>query len=309
MAYRKRIRLANGLYVDVADATWRLSTTPPAHFQPADATAAAGHLQGRGAVTPLGTLPLTGKHIVQPGCGSVGSQTGRSLTDLGADLTVIDDDVVEPSNVEGGRTIFGPRHVGADIVLAFAEIVRSRGLPSTVVPVRKKTRALSDEELLALIREADLVVAAFDDPPELFRLNRLFYAEVPVVYPAFHQGARTGHVIWTAPGLSPCLTCTLGISSPDQIRTLAGASALPLDIQRISNICVRVALWLCAEPGSEAADLLDPTRNVLLIGNRPEEDVDDGGGTASAGLPVRFLPADADPECPVCGPFAGTERR
>jgi len=108
-------------------------------------------------------------------------------------------------------------------------------------------------------------------------------------------------VIWTEPGV-PCLKCALGLGSPDGLRTLHAERALPLDIQRIGQVTARVVLWLVAPEGSDAQGLLDPSRNILFLHNRPSEDLE-------RALSAELLPADIDPDCDVCGPFLNRERR
>lgn len=99
-----------------------------------------------------------------------------------------------------------------------------------------------------------------------------------------------------------CLQCARGLRSPDGLRTLHAEPALPLDIQRISQVAARVVLWLVAPEGSDAGGLLDPSRNIIFLHNRPSEDLEPA-------LSAEQLHADIDPGCPVCGPFLDRERR
>jgi hypothetical protein len=220
---------------------------------------------------------------------------------MGFNLTAVDRDVVERSNIEASRTAFRPSTLGMPKVMAMAQTARENGLKVEVLPLRRGLEAFSDDEIRALAHDADVIVAAFDDGPQLVRLNRIVYSQSRVVYPAFHSGARTGHVIWTRPRDVPCFCCALGIETGAEIETLHGESAFPLDVQRVSDAAARVALWLAAPARSENSDLLDPDRNIIFLDNRPS-------GTAHRALAVHLLQADSDPACPVCGIFTGNER-
>jgi len=250
--------------------------------------------RARGLVGP-------GKRVLLLGCGSVGSHTGLLLAEMGFNLTAVDRDNVERSNIEAGRTAFPPGTLGMPKAMAMAQTAREKGLDVDVLPFRRGLETLSDDEIRALAHNADIIVAAFDDGPQLVRLNSIVYSRSRVVYPAFHSGARTGHVIWTRPWDVPCFRCALGIGAGTEIETLHGESAFPLDIKRISETAARVAIWLAAPARSESNDLLDPDRNIIFLDNRPS-------GTADRALAVHLLQADRDPACPICGTFTGNER-
>ena len=94
----------------------------------------------------------------------------------------------------------------------------------------------------------------------------------------------------------------MGVRSPEGIDALHGEPANPLDIQRLSEMTARVALWLCGSLDGGSDDLLDPERNILFMDNRPS-------GSAARALAVHLLPADRDPGCPVCGYSGSRETR
>jgi hypothetical protein len=175
-------------------------------------------------------------------------------------------------------------------------------LSVNVTAYRRRTEDFTDRELQAIAGGCDVAVAAFDDPMELLRFNRLLYGMVPVVYPAFHHGGRSGHVIWTRPREVACFSCAMGIQDPEQLRTLHQEAAFPMDIQRVAQTGARVALWLCARGNEELTGLLDPRRNILYMDNRPN-------GSAARSLAVSLLASDRNPSCPICGSLDNGERR
>jgi hypothetical protein len=184
--------------------------------------------------------------------------------------------------------------------MALAQMLKEWGCKASVHAIHCGLEKFSDDELQALAHGSAAVAALLDDAPELFRLNRALYNRARVVYAAFHRGAASGHVFWTAPGV-PCLKCALGLRSPDGPHTLHAEPALPLDIQRISQVTARVVLWLVVPEGSDAQGLLDPSRNILFLHNRPSEDLE-------RALSAELLPADIGPDCDVCGHFLNRER-
>ena len=301
-AYRN-IRLPDGRFIRMAHVRRSFG-----HASPREPDAPAVALRAAPPAHPShGQTPRTrglvghGKRALLLGCGSVGSHTGLLLAEMGISLTAVDRDVVERSNIEASRTAFRPSTLGMPKVMAMAQTARENGLKVEVLPLRRCLEAFSDDEIRALAYDADVIVAAFDDGPQLVRLNRIAYHRFRVVYPAFHSGARTGHVIWTRPRDVPCFCCALGIETGAEIETLHGESAFPLDIQRVSDAAARVALWLAAPARSESSDLLDPDRSIIFLDNRPS-------GSAHRALAVHLLQADSDPACPVCGTFTGNER-
>ncbi len=300
----RNVRLPDGRFIRMGHVRRPSGDAPPSEPDAADPAfptlplAQSGHdhaSRSRGLAGP-------GRRALLLGCGSVGSHTGLFLGQMGVNLTAVDKDIVEPKDIKEGRTTFGPATLLMPKAMAMAHTARENGLQIEVSPLRRGLEAFSDDEIRALAHGANVVVAAFDDGPQLVRLNRIVYSQSSVVYPAFHSGARTGHVIWTRPWDVPCFRCALGIETGADIETLHGESAFPLDIQRVSEAAARVALWLAAPARSESSDLLDPDRNIIFLDNRPS-------GTAHRALGVHLLQADSDPACPVCGVFTGNGRR
>jgi molybdopterin/thiamine biosynthesis adenylyltransferase len=237
--------------------------------------------------------PVGHRTVLVIGGGSVGSHVAYGLAQLNYRLVVMDGELVEPSNIEGGRSAFLPETIGMHKPTALAHTLRRLGLEVEIVTLCRKTQDFTDQEIRALAAQSSAVLASFDEPEQLLRINRLLYSLCPVVYPFFHQGARSGTVVGTAPGRSPCFACSMGIRAPDQLRTLHAEPGFPPDIRRLADMAVRVISWLCAEQGSEAAELLDPSRNIIFLENRPS-------GSAQRALAVRLLEADRNPECDVC---------
>ncbi len=86
-----------------------------------------------------GQVALTGKHVVLVGCGGIGSPALQYLAAAGiGKLTLIDDDVVEASNLQR-QTIFNPADIGklkaevaADWVRRFDPVLEARAVTDRV---------------------------------------------------------------------------------------------------------------------------------------------------------------------------------
>ena len=293
---RRRIRLADGSYVKLP---WGRMRTRTRRERAGSRVEAGQWPVGPGSAGSVDTSsrllgrPPQGTRVVLAGCGSVGSHTGHALAQMGSDIVAIDKDTVEPSNVEGGRTAYPPETCGMSKVMAFEYSVRRSRSPVTVFPICRDLEDFTDTEVRALAADANVVVASFDDPEQLLRLNGLVYSECPAVYPAFHPRAQSSHVVWTRPDEVPCFRCSVGVRSAAELRTHHGEPAFPGDIRRTSELAARVALWLCASEGEELSGLLHPHNNILFMHNRPS-------ASAEEALAVRFLAADRQPDCQVC---------
>ena len=294
-----RYRLADGGYVAVpaSQSPEGLPKRPPGRAVHARGTRQrevqpSSH---EGASRVLGRVG-SATRVTVIGCGSVGSHAAIGLARMGVDLLAIDDDVVEASNIEGGRTSYGPRTLGMPKVVALYATIKELSTTARVAPLRRNLADLTDDEIRAIGGDSRAVLASFDDPEGLLRLNAILYPECPVIYPGFHPRGHSGHVIWTQPGVVPCFRCAVGVDSDHPIQTLHGEPAIPVDIQRVADTAVRVVLWTCAPRDSESSRLLDPRRSIIFLDNRPS-------GSADRMLAARLLEAERDPECPVCTPY------
>lgn len=304
----RRIRLGDGSYLNAPPQSERTRHHETGPGSGVGATPAPNEMAAHGTTRSrlIGMAPGRRK-CVMAGCGSVGSHTGMQLAMLGFDLTAFDSQLVDRSNTEGGRSAYPPETVGMSKVAALSHTVRRAGLGIEIVTFRRRMQDFSDIDLRTLAADAGAAVAAFDDMAQLLRLNALLYGVCPVVYPGFHRGGRSGHVIWTRPPAAgeprvSCFACAMGVRSADELRTLHAASAFPPDIRRVADMAVRVTTWLCSGEGDDVSGLMDPTRNIVFLENRPT-------GSNARGLTVELLASDRDPSCPICGSLDNEERR
>ena len=94
------------------------------------------------------------------GTGGLGSNTALMLARCGVeDLLLVDDDVVEPSNLN--RQQFWPRHLGSPKVEALAELLRELN-PDIRVETRRLR--LGPADLPEILPSCPIWVEALDDP-------------------------------------------------------------------------------------------------------------------------------------------------
>lgn len=150
-----------------------------------------------------GQARLRSAHVLVVGCGGLGAPVISYLSAAGIGrLTLVDDDTVEPSNLNR-QVLFGSDDVGARKAERAADVV-SRMDPS--IGVTARVERLSGMTVRAAVRAADLVVDATDGLPTKFLLNDACVLEDrPLVH-----GAATGFSgqVLVVPGRSgPCLRC------------------------------------------------------------------------------------------------------
>ncbi len=294
MTQPQKIRLASGRYLikdpdreRPASANSKVFSNPLARLD----SVAANHRNDEPIRHALvEQAGLTGMKVLQIGAGAVGWWTGLQLVAMGCSLTELDHDTVQKENLEAGRTFYPPDSIGTPKVLAHRKYLLQMYPHAHITPLRKNTADLSDGEIAALVESSDVVVGAFDEGRQLLRFDSLAYWLKPVAYAFFHRQARQASVIWTRPGNSPCLRCSLGVESEDDIETLHRESIMGIDVQPVANMCARVAMWLLSASTGPLQELFDPEKNIIFMENRPSE----------TGLAVHFLQADRNPTCEVC---------
>jgi len=156
--------------------------------------------------------------IVLIGAGALGCAAARALAQSGAvDLTMVDDDVVEPSNLQR-QVLYDGGDVGRlKVDAAAARLKANLGLTITTEAAR-----IDAANAARVLAGADVVIDGCDDPDTKFLLNRVCVAlGIPLVYGGV---ARTGgQWMLVRPGISCCLECVF----PDTGDEIAqGCSAL-----------------------------------------------------------------------------------
>jgi len=268
---------------------------------------------------------LADRRVLIVGAGSVGSYLAEVLARSGVGaFTIVDPDEVEAVNV--GRSAYRVADVGLGKAWAAAEIVLSinPGARVGVLAVRHE-----DVDLAALVAEADVVVAATDDPAAQARVGHFAYwAGRPAVFPGLYQGARGGEVIIAAEG-SACFACATGGVRADLQETGSGDVAAPTDygtgrliaepglltdVHHVAAIAAKATLGLLHAPEDDVAaarfahGILKAGTTYAVFGHEPEYWI---FADLMRATPAQYayqslwLSVAGRADCPVCGEPAG----
>ena len=300
-------------------AGWQMRLTGESPEAAAGSLGAALHERSVGILSSS----LRDRNVLLAGLGSVGAYVAEQLARSGVGgLALLDPEAVEPANLS--RTAYAAEDVGRPKPEALARRLLSvaPALRLTLHPVAVENLAPADLDVL--VRTADLVVAATDDPAAQRALDRFAYArQRPALFVGLYAGAEGGEVILTIPERTPCYLCATRArhavertAGQVERRTdygtgrLAGESALGADIQHVASAAVKLALSLL-QPGGRLGALAEGAvaegTPYLTLSTVPHywfypeifRDVPGQGAFQSVWLsPVR------KEDCPVCGPTA-----
>lgn len=276
--------------------------------------------RGQGILSPA----LRERTVLVAGLGSVGSYVAEQLARSGVGgLALLDPEPVEAANLS--RTAYVAEDVGrpktealARRLLAAAPALRLALHPTAV-------EDLAPADLDALVRGADLVVAATDDPAAQRALDRFANARGrPALFVGLYAGAEGGEVIVTVPERTPCFLCatrarhaverTAGrVERPADYGTgrLAAEPALGADVQHVASAAVKLALSLLL-PGGKLGALAEGAvadgTPYLTLSTVPRywfyPDLFRGVPGQGAYQAVWLSPVRVE-GCPVCGAAAG----
>ncbi|WP_042432646.1 ThiF family adenylyltransferase [Streptacidiphilus anmyonensis] len=210
---------------------------------------------------------LTGSVLIV-GAGAVGGFLAEELARIGfSPIRLVDRDVLETENLV--RHPLGAPQLGQPKAPALAEAIRRAFPPCEATGLHADFTELPDEVQRALVREADVVVAATDSAACQRRVNGLALAVGrPAAYPAVWvdpriRDAEVGEILWVLPDRrTPCYECAVafrrGTADADAAR---GAR---VDIQLVSLATAQVVTAL-AHPADDRAGILDPQRNAIYL--------------------------------------------
>ena len=228
-----------------------------------------------------GQKKLLDAKVLILGAGGLGAPVIAGLTGAGVGhLTVIDDDVVELTNLN--RQII---HSVDRLAMNKAESATlfSRSL-NPDIHIQTEIGRFSEENADALVGSHELVVDCTDNAETRYLVNRICHQhKVPLV---FAGAVRTdGQVTCFVPDAeeSPCLSCIFPQTELDYDQAPSCS---------VSGVLGSTTLIMGALQTAEAIKLLTQTGTALI-----------GRLLLYDGLSTRFteISVSADPACPVCG--------
>ncbi len=171
------------------------------------------------------------------GMGGLGCPIAVALAEAGVDLRLVDDDVVELSNLQR-QILFGTPDIGRPKLEVAAERLARYG-----VSVETRTGRLTALNADALLAGSDLVIDATDDPAARFVVNDwALDHHIPAVIGGVHrfQGMVLAHA-----GRGPCLRCLFEEDGPE-VETCAVGGVLGAMAGLVGHLQAERALRLLA---------------------------------------------------------------
>ena len=326
----ERDRLATALDSAIAEIIGRGHTARPTKFpaSPAgsgdagDVEIARGGLRARldGAVGQV----LRSARVLVVGLGSGGSQTAEALARASVEqFTLIDPDEVAPENLS--RSVYQFADVGKAKTEALAARLTAINPAVTARQVTSALDDITDEDLTAMVGEADLVIAATDDPKAQLRLNHLAWSlKVPAVFGAVYARGEAGEVIFTLPGVDHIRCYRCAVADRRQGRNgdagmnygtgqLNAEPALGADISHIVTASVKIAIGLLEltlqgsalqSAGNLVATALAQGCQFLILSTVPRYDFFPrlfADAKGQHGYQSVWMSAVGNPDCPTCG--------
>jgi molybdopterin/thiamine biosynthesis adenylyltransferase len=226
-------------------------------------------------IGPGGQAKIRAARVLVVGCGALGSALAETLTRAGVGrLTVVDRDLVEPSNLQR-QSLFDEDDAAQARPKAVAAEARLRRINSDV----DVTGLVADVDATlaaGLVRDADLVLDGSDNFETRYVLNDVCLREgVPWVYGACV--AAHGAVLVVRPRETACLRCVVGEKpAPGSGETCDTVGVVAPVVQAVAAVQGAEALKLLTGdtatllPGLVTMDLWAGTFDVTdLAGRRP----------------------------------------
>ena len=237
---------------------------------------------------------LRGKEITILGAGSVAGYVSHFLGLAELVQHVVDFKKVDSRHTQGGRTIYEATQIGLWKVHALKQKVERDYPGTTVHPYPLNVAEIPDGELRNLFVRSLVVIVAIDDPVEMLRAADLAYPMVELIQVGMHRKALSGHIAISIPIVTPCLRCTLGINSAQEIHRLDGERGSSLDIINVAHQAASIAVDIMySKVTGQNITRWDPTKNLIFIANARQESGPDRPG-------LHFDGSRKRPGCPIC---------
>lgn len=169
-------------------------------------------------------------HVLCIGAGGIISQIAPTLVRKGiGKITLLDDDVVEPSNLN--RQHFYTKDIGRNKAIALARNLQ----PECIVRTEIRGYALRLEEAIArgIDIGCDVAVCGVDNNPARVAASRYFRSrQVPVIFSAVSRDGDHGYVFVQEPA-GPCIGCLFPDIVSDERYPCPGTPAIADILQAV----------------------------------------------------------------------------
>jgi molybdopterin/thiamine biosynthesis adenylyltransferase len=237
---------------------------------------------------------LSGHEIAILGAGSVGSYLAYFMAVVGLLIHIIDFKKIEPKHLRGRRTVYTSESLGLFKVEALKRRIEADHFGSLVRPYPCNVSQFTTSDLRAMFQRCLIVILAIDDSKQIIRVSDLAYPIVELMQVAMHRRGRSSHIIISIPGLTPCLRCTLQISSARDIHRLDSEPANSLDIMNLAQHAATFATDMaCSKVTGRRITRWDISKNLIYIANTREE-------LSPVGPGLHFESSQRRPGCSIC---------
>jgi len=167
-----------------------------------------------------GQKKLKAAKVFLAGAGGLGSPISIYLAVAGVGyIKIVDKDKVELSNLNR-QILFWDRDINRFKADVASEKLRAI---NPYIKVDSVKEAITDENVLDLVGDADIIVDGMDNFPTRFVLNRAAVKlKIPFVHGAIH--GLEGRVTTIIPGKTPCLRCIYPEVPPPEVFPVIGVT-------------------------------------------------------------------------------------
>ena len=242
--------------------------------------------------------------VLVVGAGAVGGFLADELARIGfSPIRLVDPDVLTVENLV--RHPLGAPELGQPKAPSLAARIRRDFPPCDALGLQADFTRLPEAEQRALVREADVVVAATDSGACQRRVNAVaLEIGTPAVFPAVWvdpriRDAEVGEILWVDPvARTPCYDCAAAFRrGTSDTQAARGAR---VDIQLVALATAQVVAAL-VHPGDERSAILDPERTAIYLHGLTPTSPGVRAAFPALGLSSRNVrvPFPARP-CPAC---------
>jgi len=253
-------------------------------LSPAERTRFARHVILPG-VGDQGQRRLRSARVLVVGAGGLGSPVLLYLAAAGVGrLTVVDDDVVEVTNLQR-QVVHGVADVGRAKV---DSAVQALALLAPEVEVRPVSERLVADNVLDLVADHDVVVDGADNFPTRYLVgDACARLGVPHVWGSVYQHDAQVSVWWS--GVGPCYRCVFpSPPPPGAVPSCSTGGVLGASVGAVGSVMAEEVVKLLIGGG-------EPLVGRLLLHDAWRQE-------------WSTLPVAADPDCVVCGAGADPRR-
>jgi molybdopterin/thiamine biosynthesis adenylyltransferase len=225
-------------------------------------------------------VKLKNSHVALIGLGSVGSSLALGLVRCGVgNFNLADPDILTIENIS--RHVCDLYDLGRSKVIAVKERIRRINPSINVKTFAYDIFQRCDSVLDNFFKNVDLVIATTDRNAVQLRVNdECFNRKIPTLFAGCYEEARGGEVLFVLPAETTiCLECLRGgvrqperrglidYSNTQKPEDYKGEPGLNAAINLITDVAQQYAIaLLLRNEECEMAKLIDPKRNLLLIG-------------------------------------------